>query len=93
MISGVCKVDVLDQLQSKKFRQESSNTLKKGDFILIDANVPHRLIVEKENPCRMLNIEFRFCAKSSQDRFPSIRQCLEDCGEGIAEIMSAPFTF
>ncbi len=32
--------------------------LHKGQFIVIDANVPHRLIVAPDSTCRMLNIEF-----------------------------------
>jgi len=40
--------------------EEQKYILKKGDFILLDANVPHALIVDEEETCRMLNIEFRF---------------------------------
>ena len=32
--------------------------MRKGDLIMLDAGVPHKLIVEKESPCRMLNVEF-----------------------------------
>ena len=50
VITGQCQIDVA----------KSSFALKKGDFILIDANVSHRLIVRSNQPCRMLNIEFVF---------------------------------
>lgn len=34
--------------------------LRKGEFIVLDEGVPHRLIVEQAAPCRMLNVEFGF---------------------------------
>lgn len=40
--------------------EEHMYTLKKGDYILLDANVPHMLLVYKEETCRMLNIECVF---------------------------------
>lgn len=51
VIRGKCRVEVENVLQT---------ALKKGDVILLDAQVPHRLLVEKDSPCRMLNIEFIF---------------------------------
>ena len=51
VINGSCLVEVRD----------ASIAMKKGELILLDANVEHRLQVEKEMPCRMLNIEFGFC--------------------------------
>ncbi|MEX1031657.1 MAG: AraC family transcriptional regulator [Paenibacillaceae bacterium] len=65
VITGQCQVDVI----------EDTFTLKKGDFILIDANVSHRLMVENNNPCRMLNIEFVFEQKMSS--LPSMKQLVE----------------
>lgn len=50
VIDGKCIIDT----------KQESFSMKKGDFILLDANVAHRLLVEKSNPCRMLNIEFSF---------------------------------
>lgn len=47
-------------------------TMNKGDFILIDSDVPHRLIVEKNQSCRMLNLEF--VLQENQLSTPSIRQ-------------------
>jgi len=46
--------------------------LKKGDYILLDSEVPHRLIVDEGRPCRMLNVEFSFLEKDGY--FPSIKQ-------------------
>jgi AraC-like DNA-binding protein len=62
VIEGNCIVDTADGLFS----------MKKSDFIVIDANASHRLIVDKESPCRMLNIEFIFTEKESF--FPSIKE-------------------
>lgn len=39
--------------------EEKTYELREGEYILIAGNVPHRLTVEKENPCRMLNLEGR----------------------------------
>ena len=50
VIKGKCLVET----NSRSFR------MKNGNFILLDANVPHNLVVEKDSPCRMLNIEFIF---------------------------------
>lgn len=55
VISGTCRVDT----ESQSFR------LKKGDFILIDADVSHKLHVDKGSPCRMLNVEFHFAEAGS----------------------------
>lgn len=59
IISGMCRVDV----QMKDGGSEQA-VLKKGQFILLDAGVPHRLLVEDGVPCRMLNVEFGFAGLS-----------------------------
>ncbi|WP_194843346.1 AraC family transcriptional regulator [Paenibacillus sp. B01] len=41
----------------------AASRLKRGDLVLLDANVPHRLLVREE--CRMLNVEFRFVAAAA----------------------------
>lgn len=61
VITGKCTVDTRD----------NSFSLTKGDLILLDAGIVHRLIVEKEAPCRMLNIEFKFDKKNNP--CPSMR--------------------
>ncbi|UKS30445.1 AraC family transcriptional regulator [Paenibacillus sp. HWE-109] len=66
-IQGFCVVEIQTNAS-----QVDSVSLKKGEFIIINANVPHRLIVEEENPCRMLNVEFRFMEQKGV--FPSIQQ-------------------
>jgi len=48
--------------------------LKKSEFILLDGNVPHRLVVD-DVACRMLNVEFLF--SEHQDIFPSIKELAE----------------
>lgn len=91
IISGVCRVEVRSGGAKGSSSKVDGVSLKKGEFILIDANVPHRLIVEKESPCRMLNIEFRFSA--CEGRHPSLRQYFEDGGEEVAIMASAPFDY
>ncbi|KRE90300.1 AraC family transcriptional regulator [Paenibacillus sp. Soil766] len=66
-IHGFCDVDVqLSPTRTERVR------LKKGEFILLNANIAHRLIVEEDEPCRMLNVEFRFT--SHQGVMPSLQQ-------------------
>lgn len=52
-ITGTCRIEI-----ARNPQPSASVTLKKGEFIWLDANVPHRLIIEKETQCRMLNVEF-----------------------------------
>lgn len=61
VIKGKCTVETTDD----------SFTLTKGEFILLDAGISHRLMVEKDAPCRMLNMEFQFAPKNNP--CPSIR--------------------
>ncbi len=67
IISGMCRVDV--QMPDGSSEQA---VLKKGQFILLDAGVPHRLLVKDGVPCRMLNVEFGVAR--SDPGHPSIRQ-------------------
>ncbi|NOV03586.1 helix-turn-helix domain-containing protein [Paenibacillus sp. LMG 31457] len=66
-IQGYCEVEI--QTHPSHIEKVA---LKKGEFIIINANVPHRLIVGAANPCRMLNVEFRFAPNKGV--FPSIQQ-------------------
>jgi AraC-like DNA-binding protein len=61
VISGKCVID---------FEMQSIG-LKKGQFIIIDSYVKHKLVVGEGHPCRMLNVEFLFKKKGGV--FPSIR--------------------
>lgn len=91
IISGVCRVEVRSGSAKGNSSKVDGVSLKKGEFILIDANVPHRLIVEKDSPCRMLNIEFRFSA--CQGSYPSLRQYLEDSGDSVTVMTASPFDY
>ncbi|WP_426448860.1 AraC family transcriptional regulator [Paenibacillus sp. S-38] len=66
VISGECAVEFA----------EGREQLGKGDLILIDALVPHRLIVQEDTVCRMLNVEF--VPGPKQGVFPSLRQLAEE---------------
>jgi AraC-like DNA-binding protein/quercetin dioxygenase-like cupin family protein len=85
MISGVCQIDV----QAKPLTT-TTLTLKKGEFILLDANVPHRLIVEDHMPCRMLNVEFRF--KQQEGTFPSMKE-LAASDDTLEGLLTSPYSF
>jgi AraC family transcriptional regulator, melibiose operon regulatory protein len=55
VINGDCLVET----------KEASFKMMKGEFMLLDANIEHRLQVEKDKPCRMLNVEFDFTEEST----------------------------
>ncbi len=60
MIAGTCRIELLPadgELKAQDTTQLEVVELQRGQFIVIDADVPHRLIVG-EQPCRMLNLEF-----------------------------------
>jgi AraC-like DNA-binding protein/mannose-6-phosphate isomerase-like protein (cupin superfamily) len=61
VISGVCTVET----------ERETLKLKKGDLILLDSEVAHRLLVEEQSPCRMLNVEFIFTPQAGS--FPAIK--------------------
>ncbi|MDR6718822.1 AraC family transcriptional regulator [Paenibacillus sp. 2003] len=71
IISGMCRVDV--QMPDGSSEQA---VLKKGQFIMLDAGVPHRLLVEDGVPCRMLNVEFGFSGSTAGQL--SIRQLVQE---------------
>lgn len=62
VISGDCKVELETEMI----------TIKKGHFIIIDACIRHRLLVDAGKSCRMLNVEFTL--ESKQGVFPSIKE-------------------
>ncbi|OKQ00285.1 AraC family transcriptional regulator [Paenibacillus sp. P46E] len=83
LISGSCIVDVRQGTNAEeRFR------LKRGELIMLDANVPHRLIVEEGTSCRMLNVEFSFTA--SKGAAPSIASLAGE-EEDLAELLRTPF--
>lgn len=65
IISGACEIYLKD------YESEKIN-FKKGDFILIDAGVLHKLIVNEESNCMIMNIEFIFIKKTNF--LPSLRE-------------------
>lgn len=90
MISGNCLIELQIQPDTESRSVSPSVVqvqLKKGQFIVIDANVPHRLIVEGESPCRMLNVEFGFAPSSLH--LPSLFQMAGE-EEALAELLSQP---
>lgn len=84
MISGVCRIDV------KVGDTEKSLTLKKGEFMVLDANVLHRLIVEQAVSCRMLNVEFGFM--ETEGRTLSLRQIAGEEQE-VSFLLNRPFPY
>lgn len=84
LITGSCVVDV-----HPRSGVEDSFRLKRGEFIIIDANIPHRLIVEEGTSCRMLNVEFGF--KEFTGVAPSLGR-LARTEAALTELLQAPFS-
>ena len=57
---GKCVVTCLDPVSKK----ESEYTLKENSFIYIYSGMTHNLFIDRENPCRILNVEFETCMSS-----------------------------
>ncbi|ANE48695.1 hypothetical protein SY83_03390 [Paenibacillus swuensis] len=62
VMSGKCKIET----------DTETLRLKKGDLILLDAEVRHSLEVEESHPCRMLNVEFTFTEQ--QGAYPTLKE-------------------
>jgi AraC family transcriptional regulator, melibiose operon regulatory protein len=65
VMHGSCKVEM----------EGETSQLKQGQFIIIDANIPHRLLVTEER-CRMANIEFSF--RTGNTNFLTFKQVAEE---------------
>ncbi|MCL6457867.1 MAG: AraC family transcriptional regulator [Gorillibacterium sp.] len=81
LINGECRVEFEQEIN----HSTASVVLRKGEFILLNANAAHRLIVEKS--CRMLNVEFRFLA--GETKLPSIRELAEEM-QVLSSLMAEP---
>ncbi|UOQ86978.1 AraC family transcriptional regulator [Gracilibacillus salinarum] len=66
VISGECLVEVGNR----------SFQLKKGRFIFIGSEVPHRLFVKPDGICRMLNLEFILTKRNRS--FPSLDELADE---------------
>lgn len=64
IINGTCEIHLKDYEVEKII-------FKKGDFILINAGVLHKLIVSEASQCKMMNIEFIFTKNNTF--LPSLR--------------------
>ncbi|WP_168121688.1 AraC family transcriptional regulator [Paenibacillus sp. HB172176] len=69
VLSGECRIDLEEAADGKR---EKNFLLRKGEFMMLDANTPHRLIVDDTGPCRMLNVEFAM--RDRESVFPSFGQ-------------------
>ncbi|QGH36221.1 helix-turn-helix domain-containing protein [Gracilibacillus salitolerans] len=65
VIKGKCKVEIDNQIVE----------LRKNQYIFIHSNVPHRLIVEKKYPCRMLNVEFEW--RKDRNHFTNVHTLMK----------------
>lgn len=69
VMSGKCIVEVeSDRLE-----------IRSHQFVLIDSTIPHRLIVNNQQPCRMLNVEF--ILTNTGKNFPPLYELIADSDE------------
>ncbi|MBC8081299.1 MAG: helix-turn-helix transcriptional regulator [Gorillibacterium sp.] len=73
LINGECRVE----FEQGTHQSATSVILRKGEFIMLNANTAHRLMVEKS--CRMLNVEFRFLL--GEMKLPSFRELANEVQE------------
>ncbi len=85
LVSGSCRIYVYTSDGREHLLQ-----LSKGEFVLIDALVPHRLEAEDDVSFRMLNIEFGFAAGRGE---PLSMRCLAEEEPLIAELLDEPYEF
>jgi AraC-like DNA-binding protein len=80
VISGACRVELGPGTDGRR-----AYGLKKGEFIFLNAAVPHRLVVPET--CRMLNVEFRFAERSGG--LPSISELAAE-DPALASLIACP---
>ncbi|HZG86631.1 AraC family transcriptional regulator [Paenibacillus sp.] len=82
VIRGECRVEV----SHRESAPPDAFGLTNGEFVVIGANVPHRLVVE--GTCRMLNVEFNFL-RSEAAAVPSMRRLAAE-ERALSALLSAP---
>jgi YesN/AraC family two-component response regulator len=55
LMQGTCHIEF-----EESGHPVQSIVLKKGEFVILDANMNHRLLVSNQEYCQMLNVEFSF---------------------------------
>ncbi len=60
VVTGLCYIYVATNFPPDNNQNLMVEELKlrEGEFVFLDSGVGHRLVIEKENPCYLLNIEF-----------------------------------
>lgn len=73
VLSGSCRMGAGDRRSQAAAGMPVSmetRTMRRGDFLWVDANVPHTLVTDPDGDCRMLNVEFRYEALSASAGMP-----------------------
>lgn len=63
---------LVEQNENNKFSKTSILTLVSHQYVLIDINVPHQLIIPKGQSCHLLNVEFSLTYNIPPVTYPSI---------------------
>lgn len=90
VIAGECRIELAGASASASSKTDIRLQLKKSEFIILDGNMPHRLIVDEHSPCRMLNVEFDM--RERRTSFPSLRQ-LSSEDSHVAELAAEPSSY
>lgn len=68
---GKCQVFCIEADRTDRSNNNNNNNakieflLKEGEYIMIDCNIPHQLVVSRGTPCRVLNLEVALSQDSS----------------------------
>ncbi len=68
VVFGRCKISCIENNCERLY------DLREGEYILLAGSVPHKLTVEKETPCRILNLEGKDAVAKGRFSFQSLLQ-------------------
>lgn len=68
-----CNIVVNKDTSSSNSIIKDDFILKEGEYILIDCNVPHQLVISRGTPCRVLNLEIALCQDKSLITMDTLR--------------------
>ncbi|MDM5330566.1 AraC family transcriptional regulator [Neobacillus sp. CF12] len=88
------EIEIMYVIEGKCVVETATETvpMKKGDLILLDSNIAHRLVVDNENPCRMLNLEFFFTNKENEGFSPSFKEIVRTNGM-LSQFLSKAYPY
>ena len=64
VLSGTCQMGAGDRKAAGAECGMERHAMRKGDFLYVDADVPHTLVTDPNGDCRMLNVEYVLAPQS-----------------------------